>query len=148
MLSKEASPRTGFSAETGLPSTHLLSLFVVIGLMAHGDLLSLLSGQGLPLAVLTAHGGVYDFLLSAALQPGQQAEDVLGYVSSRQIRMLITTAAAAEFRMVISFIFSLQFLHQLHKLAHAHGAGQEFVSVPEHHIVAVLTPSGIFPGPS
>ena len=100
MLSKEASPRTGFSAETGLPSTHLLSLFVVIGLMAHGDLLSLLSGQGLPLAVLTAHGGVYDFLLSAALQPGQQAEDVLGYVSSLQTRMLITKAAATELRMV------------------------------------------------
>ena len=77
MLSKEASPRTGFSAETGLPSTHLLSLLVIIGLMAQGDLLSLLSGQGLPVAVLTKHGGVYDILLSATLQPGQQAEDVL-----------------------------------------------------------------------
>ena len=50
--------------------------------------------------MLTAHGGVYDFLLSAALQPGQQAEDVLGYVSSLQTRMLITKAAATELRMV------------------------------------------------
>ena len=115
--------------------------------MAQGDLLSLLSGQGLPVAVLTKHGGVYDILLSATLQPGQQAEDVLVYVSSRQTRMLITRAAATELRIVISFI-SLQILHQLHKLAHAHGVGQEVVSVPEHHIVAVLTPSGIFPGPS
>ena len=100
MLSKEASPRTGFSAETGLPSTHLLSLFVVIDLVAHGDLLLLLPGQGLPVAVLTEHGGVYGLIPSAALQPGQQAEDVLGHVSSRQTRMLITRAAAAELRMV------------------------------------------------
>ena len=121
---------------------------MVIDLVAHGDLLSLLPGQGRPVAVQVLHGGAYGLIPRAALQPGQQVKDVLCHVSSRQIRMLITTAAAAEFRMVISFIFSLQFLHQLHKLAHAHGAGQEFVSVPEHHIVAVLTPSGIFPGPS
>ena len=70
MLSKEASLRTGFSAETGLPSTHLLSLFVVIDLVAHGDLLSLLPGQGLPVAVLTAHGGVNHILAGIALQPG------------------------------------------------------------------------------
>ena len=81
-------------------SAHLLTLLVIIGLMAQGDLLSLLSGQGLPVAVLTKHGGVYDILLSATLQPGQQAEDVLGHVSSRQTRMLITRAAAAELRMV------------------------------------------------
>ena len=68
--------------------------------MAQGDLLSLLSGQGLPVAVLTAHGGVNHILAGITLQPGQQAEDVLGYVSSRQARMLITRAAAAELRMV------------------------------------------------
>ena len=70
MLSKEASLRTGFSAETGLPSTHLLSLFVVIDLVAHGDLLSLLPGQGLPVAVLTAHSGVNHILAGITLQPG------------------------------------------------------------------------------
>ena len=68
--------------------------------MAQGDLLFLLSGQGLPVAVLTAHGGVYGLISGAALQPGQQAEDVFGHVSSLQIRMLITTAVAAELRMV------------------------------------------------
>ena len=81
-------------------STHLLPLFVVGGLVAQGDFLPLLSGQSLPVAVLTAHGGVYDFLPSVALQPGQQAEDVLGHIRSLQIRMLITRAAAAELRMV------------------------------------------------
>ena len=70
MLSKEASLRTGFSAETGLPSTHLLSLFVVIDLVAHGDLLPLLPGQGLPVAVLTAHSGVNHILAGITLQPG------------------------------------------------------------------------------
>ena len=94
-----------------------------------------------------SHGGVYGLIPSATLQLGQQTEDILGHVNSWQTRMLITRAAATELRMVISFI-SLQILHQLHKLAHAHGVGQEVVSVPEHHIVAVLTPSGIFPGPS
>ena len=70
MLSKEASPRTGFSAETGPPSTHLLALLVIIGLMAQGDLLSLLPGQGLPVAVLTAHSGVNHILAGITLQPG------------------------------------------------------------------------------
>ena len=70
MLSKEASPRTGFSAETGLPSTHLLFLFVVIGLVAQGELFPLLPSQGLPVAVLTAHGGVNHILAGITLQPG------------------------------------------------------------------------------
>ena len=70
MLSKEASPRTGFSAETGLPSTHLLFLFVAIGLVAHSNLLSLLPGQGFPVAVLTEHGGVNHILAGITLQPG------------------------------------------------------------------------------
>ena len=70
MLSKEASLRTGFSAETGLPSTHLLTLLVIIGLVAHGDLFSLLPGQGLPVAVKVSHGGVYGLISGVALQPG------------------------------------------------------------------------------
>ena len=77
-----------------------MPLLVVIGLVAHSNLLSLLPGQGFPVAVLTAHGGVNHILAGTALQPGQQAEDVLGHVSSRQTRMLITRAAAAELRMV------------------------------------------------
>ena len=36
-----------FGAETGPLSTHLLTLLVIIGLVAQGDLLSLLPGQGL-----------------------------------------------------------------------------------------------------
>ena len=121
---------------------------MIVRLVPHGDLLCLLLGQRFSVSTTVPGRCVYYVAVRLLFQSGQQAEDILGHVSSLQIRMLITTAAAAEFRMVISFIFSLQFLHQLHKLAHAHGAGQEFVSVPEHHIVAVLTPSGIFPGPS
>lgn len=83
-----------------LLSIHLLPLFVVVGLVAQGDFLPLFPGQSLPVTALTAHGSVYDFLPGASLQSGQQVEDVLCHVSSRQTRTLITKAAATELRMV------------------------------------------------
>ena len=43
---------------------------------------------------------VYYVAVRLLFQPGQQAEDILSHVSSLQIRMLITTAAAAELRIV------------------------------------------------
>ena len=54
--------------------------------MAHSNLLSLLPGQGLPVAMPAPHSGVHDFLLGTALQPGQQTEDIFGHVSKMCIR--------------------------------------------------------------
>lgn len=81
-------------------SAHLLSLFMVVGLVAQGDFFPLLPGQSLPVAVLAARGGIGRIPDRVVFQPGDQAEDILRQLSSLQISTLTASAAAAELRMV------------------------------------------------
>ena len=84
----------------GSRSVHLLSFLVIVRLVPHSDLLRLLLGQRFSVSVTMPGCCVNHCAVRMLFQPGQQAEDILGHVSSLQIRMLITTATAAELRIV------------------------------------------------
>ncbi len=73
---------------------------MIIRFVPHGDLLCLLLCQRFSVSMTVLGCCVYYVAVRLLFQPGQQAEDILSHVSSLQIRMLITTAAAAELRIV------------------------------------------------
>lgn len=81
-------------------SVQFLSFLVIVRLVPHSDLLRLLLGQRFSVATAVPGRCVYHVAARLLFQSGQQAEDILSHVSSLQIRMLITTAAAAEHRIV------------------------------------------------
>lgn len=98
---KDSPPSTwAFRSAGGSRSVHLLLFFVIIRLMPHGDLLCLLHSQRFSVSMTVPGCCVNHVDVCLLFQSGQQAEDILDHVSSLQIRMLITTAAAAEPRIV------------------------------------------------
>lgn len=84
----------------GSRSVHFLSFLVIVRLVPHGNLLCLLLGQRFSVSMTVPGRCVHYVAVRLLFQSGQQAEDIFGHVSSLQIRMLITTAAAAELRIV------------------------------------------------
>ena len=81
-------------------SHHLLPLIVVIRLMSQGNLFLLLSGHGLSISMTIPDGGIRDKVIGISLQPGQQVEYFVCYVSVCHMRMHTGTAAAAELMMM------------------------------------------------
>ena len=84
----------------GRRSVHFLSFLVIVRLVPHGNLLCLFFGQRFSVSTTVPGRCVYYVAVRLLFQSGQQAEDILSHVSSLQIRMLITTATAAEHRIV------------------------------------------------
>ena len=81
-------------------SHHLLPLIVVIRLMSQGNLFLLLSGQSLSISMAVPDGGIRDKVIGISLQPGQQVEYLVCYVSVCHMRIHTGTAAAAELMMM------------------------------------------------
>ena len=77
-----------------------LSFLVIVCLVPHGDLLCLLLSQRFSVSMTVPGRCIHHVAVRLLFHPGQQAEDIFGHVSSLQIRMLITTAAAVELRIV------------------------------------------------
>lgn len=68
--------------------------------MPQGNLFLLLPGQSLSVSVAVPDGGIRDKVIGISLQPGQQAENFVCYVSVCHMRMHTGTAAAAELMMM------------------------------------------------
>lgn len=68
--------------------------------MSQGNLFLLLPGQCLSISVAMPDGGIGDKVIGISLQPGQQAENFVCYVSVCHMRMHTGTAAAAELMMM------------------------------------------------
>ena len=68
--------------------------------MPQGNLFLLLPGQRLSVSLAMPDGGIQDKVIAISLQPGQQAEHFICYVSVCHMRMHTGTAAAAELMMM------------------------------------------------
>ena len=68
--------------------------------MSQRDLFLLLPGQSLSVSVAMSDGGIQDKVIGISLQPGQQVEYFVCYVSVCHMRMHTGTAAAAELMMM------------------------------------------------
>ena len=68
--------------------------------MSQGNLFLLLPGQSLSVSVTVSDGGIQDKVIGISLQPGQQVEYLVFYVSVCHMRMHTGTAAAAELMMM------------------------------------------------
>ena len=68
--------------------------------MPQGNLFLLLPGQSLSVSVAMSDGGIQDKVIGISLQPGQQVEHLVCYVSVCHMRIHTGTAAAAELMMM------------------------------------------------
>ena len=73
---------------------------MIIRLMSQGNLFLLLPGQRLSVSLAMPDGGIQDKVIGISLQPGQQVEYLVCYVSICHMRMHTRTAAAAELMMM------------------------------------------------
>ena len=73
---------------------------MIIRLMSQGNLFLLLLGQNFAVSVAMPDGGIQDKVIGISLQPGQQVEYLVCYVSVCHMRMHTGTAAAAELMMM------------------------------------------------
>lgn len=68
--------------------------------MSQGNLFLLLPGHCLSISMAVLDGGIRDKVIGISLQPGQQAENFICYVSVCHMRVHTGTAAAAELMMM------------------------------------------------
>ena len=68
--------------------------------MSQGNLFLLLPGQCLSVSMTMPNGGIQNKVIGTFLQPGQQVEYLVCYVSVCHMRMHTGTAAAAELMMM------------------------------------------------
>lgn len=86
---------TGSSGAVIVALYHFL-LFMVIGLVSHGDFLFPFFDQGFSVTAMMLRGAVCYVTVGSALQSRQQLNDLLRYLSSIRIRMANTVDTIAE----------------------------------------------------
>ena len=79
-----------------IAALYLFLLFMVIGLVSHGDFLFPFFGQGFSVTAMMPCGAVCHITVGSALQSRQQLNNLLRYLNSIRIRMVNTVDTIAE----------------------------------------------------